>query len=302
MNNLAMLAQVIIEDKYSRHNIREAVMMDMQDSNIEGLIAHGIKLIEEYINGSYYTSKQKRIGQFASDVTVNINELIIEVMVCVMSTAGPQNIQSIISRLIQFTGLTDELAAIKTSAELIAVLSNTGMYKIIAAKDSESGSLMVIANYSLEEETLQYLANTKYLPPLVCVPNTITSNFSSGYLTKRDSIILGTGNHHDHKQALDVINIMNRIELTLDEDVMADEETSKKELDTKEKEINFERMVKSSQIVYKELMESGNTFYLTHKFDKRGRLYSQGYHVNIQGTSYKKALINLSKLEIITGD
>ena len=45
----------------------------------------------------------------------------------------------------------------------------------------------------------------------------------------------------------------------------------------------------------------GNKFYFTHKVDKRGRLYCQGYHINYQSASYKKAMIELANKEIIDG-
>ena len=62
---------------------------------------------------------------------------------------------------------------------------------------------------------------------------------------------------------------------------------------------NFLRLIISSRKVYQELLSYGNSFYLNWRFDKRGRMYSQGHEVNIQSTSYKKALINLTKREII---
>ena len=42
-----------------------------------------------------------------------------------------------------------------------------------------------------------------------------------------------------------------------------------------------------------------NPFYLTHKIDKRGRIYSQGYAINVQGNSYQKSLIDLVKKDYI---
>ena len=45
----------------------------------------------------------------------------------------------------------------------------------------------------------------------------------------------------------------------------------------------------------------GNKFYFTWKFDSRGRMYSQGYHCNLQATEYKKAILNFSHEELING-
>jgi len=49
------------------------------------------------------------------------------------------------------------------------------------------------------------------------------------------------------------------------------------------------------------MVSQGNEFYLTNKVDKRGRIYSQGYHINTQGTSFKKAMIDLAHEELVTG-
>jgi DNA-directed RNA polymerase len=41
-------------------------------------------------------------------------------------------------------------------------------------------------------------------------------------------------------------------------------------------------------------MAGGNRFWLTHKYDKRGRTYCQGYHVSYQGNDYNKACIEFA--------
>lgn len=48
------------------------------------------------------------------------------------------------------------------------------------------------------------------------------------------------------------------------------------------------------------LIHQGNEFYLTHKYDKRGRLYSCGYQVSTQGNSFQKAVVELRHKEIIS--
>ena len=57
----------------------------------------------------------------------------------------------------------------------------------------------------------------------------------------------------------------------------------------------------TSAEMYMEMVNAGNEFHLTHKVDKRGRIYSCGFHINTQGNAYKKASIDLAKEEIVTG-
>lgn len=47
------------------------------------------------------------------------------------------------------------------------------------------------------------------------------------------------------------------------------------------------------------LIQEGNEFYLTHKYDKRGRVYCQGYHVTYQGAAWNKAVIEFADKELI---
>jgi DNA-directed RNA polymerase len=49
------------------------------------------------------------------------------------------------------------------------------------------------------------------------------------------------------------------------------------------------------------MVEMGNRFYLTHRYDKRGRTYAQGYHVNTQGNCWNKAVIELADEEVVEG-
>jgi DNA-directed RNA polymerase len=57
---------------------------------------------------------------------------------------------------------------------------------------------------------------------------------------------------------------------------------------------------RSSKVVTKQVLSLGNEFYLTHKYDKRGRSYSQGYHINYQGNAWNKAVVCLADKEFVT--
>ena len=56
-----------------------------------------------------------------------------------------------------------------------------------------------------------------------------------------------------------------------------------------------------SYCFYTLMATQGNRFYFTHKVDKRGRIYSHGYHINPQGSAFKKAMLELSEPELIEG-
>lgn len=304
LNQINKLQQIIIEDRYSRRNIRKLVEEDITntlDKKFLKLKKQAEQNVSEYLRyNEHYDSKMRRKTELLFTDKFSISDIVTEILISVMSMNSPQPIQSAVNHLASTLELEENYDCIITAAELIAVVSYVGIFDIIPAKNSSTGSMMINPNYALEEATLQRIANTKYLPPMIVKPKRVVFNKGSGYLTcSTDSIILGRDNHHNNTQAKDVLNIMNSIQLTLDETILAMQEEPSKPLDTQEKIDNFNRMRISSRGVYNEMVEYGNKFYVTHKFDKRGRLYSQGYHVHIQSTEYKKALINLTKKETI---
>ena len=137
---------------------------------------------------------------------------------------------------------------------------------------------------------------------MVCEPNELTNNYSSGYLTHNDSLILGKGNHHEGDICLDVLNKQNQTALRLDTDFLSKvEEEPTFTLDTGEKIDMWHQFKVQSYQFYTLIAKQRNHFYLTHKVDKRGRIYAQGYHISSQGSSFKKASIELAKQELVEG-
>lgn len=309
MSELLKLEQSIIEGKYSRKNIRQKVMDDIKTAT-EGEMNHvfvsAIQLLDKYLmSDGGYASKNARIHHvcdliYGDNPVLTKEDLITEIFLIVIQVEGIQTIQTVCGQLAPLLRFSDVFDAIKTAAEILAVVCDCDLYNIIAPADSETGTLTVSCNYSLDEETKQYMASTKYLPPMICKPSYITSNRDNAYLTVTESMILGHSNHHDEYINLDNLNLANSFALSLDENILQYEEESSKPLDTEEKRKNFERLRAGSREVYDELLDQGNKFHNTLRYCKRGREYTQGYHVHIQATSHKKALINLYKKEVIT--
>lgn len=300
------LEQITIEDTYSRKHIRARVRDEVENQaygKLNPMFNKACDLIQEYMLKDYYQSKNDRIVHLDSllaDEILTIEDIVIDILIIIMPVNGPQMIQGACGKLAGTLRYPDVFDGVKTASELISVVCFSDLYDIIPPFDSETGSLMVKATHKLSDETMQYIANTQYMPPMICEPTVIKCNTDSAYLTiENDSIILGKDNHHNKYQALDAINIANSTVLALDEYMLQFEEVSKKPLDTIEKKQNFQRMKLSSKGVYQLLLDKGNKFHLTWKFGKRGRMYSQGYHVNIQSIEYKKSLISLHKKELI---
>ena len=143
----------------------------------------------------------------------------------------------------------------------------------------------------------------QYMPPMIVEPLEVNSNRDTGYMTLKDSLILGgKANHHEGNICLDVLDIQNKVCLKIDTQfINSFIEVPKKALETKEAEENWHQFKKKSDEMYRLVLRTGNRVWLTHRVDVRGRMYAQGYHLNTQGASFKKALLELAKEELVTG-
>lgn len=172
--------------------------------------------------------------------------------------------------------------------------------------DRERNQLIVI--HDIPHELQRELDCFQYPLPMVCVPNELRTNRDTGYITARGSVIL-RDNHHDEDICLDHLNRMNKVALRVNShtanmianrwrnlDKPKEEETP---ADFAKRKKAFEKFDATVRYVMKLLYEAGNHFFLTHKYDKRGRTYCQGYHVNYQGAPWNKAVIELAYPEAV---
>jgi hypothetical protein len=131
-------------------------------------------------------------------------------------------------------------------------------------------------------------------------------------------VILKGYNHHEEDICLDATNIQNSVPLSLDEEfIRTFEEPEPKSLnevenahlktkmqiaqEIEQKKAAWDAFKRQSLRIYALMIGQGNRFWLTHRVDKRGRIYAQGYHINTQGTKFKKACIELADKERVTG-
>jgi len=292
--------QTNIELVYSRKNIRKLVK---EDVNPEHPVFLDIcRLIYEYRDNiyKYYTSKAVRVMEL--DGKISNEEIATELLAVLLPIQEVSPIQSLASQIGLALGYDNILDGVKTGAELIAVCEHSGAYTIYRHTDelNETGTLSVRSNFKLDDATADLIAKTKFLPPMLCEPNDWTNNTNGGALQGSGSCILGGMNHHNGDQSLDVLNMLQHIPWQLNE-LVDYVEKSNKELDTHDKLTQFELMKNQSTVVYNELMDGGNQFYFEWNNDSRGRMYSQGYHLHLQSTQYKKAILDFYDEELITG-
>lgn len=176
--------------------------------------------------------------------------------------------------------------------------------------DFDTFSEQFVARYDVSEETKVDLERFQYPLPFVVEPKPVCSNEDTGYFTSKGSILLKQ-NHHEDDVCLDHINRVNRMKLRINPDTARMVKNQWRNLDHPkqgETQEEFEKRCKAFEKydrVSREvidsicLMNDGAGFWLTHRFDKRGRTYAQGHHVQYQGTAWNKACIEFYDQEVV---
>ena len=315
-----IVLQEMNEARFNRMHIDAKIREEIKaNPDMCDKIAQGVVLLQQYMAGSYYESKMKRIAQL---VNLDLEAMVLDLFTGIAYCLRPELFTSVTAQLASRLKFSDKTEAITTVAEITAVLCATDAFDI--EKANKMASLMVVSNIPLSERLVTFIEESQFLPPMVCEPLELTHNYSSGYLTHNDSLILGTGNHHDGDICLDVLNTMNKVALKLDTDFLSTVEEDSSEItveklkesaakkgkylsdaDAKERMRialeNWGHFKKHSYMFYSLMAQQGNKFYLNHKVDKRGRIYCLGYHISTQGTSFKKASLEFAKEELVTG-
>jgi len=285
---------VVQEDEYSRRNIREKIMQA-----IEGGKEGQLKLMYEtycdsldqwLMDESEYASKDFRKVTIAAK---GVETVITEVFIAVLSCEGVTPIQAVVAKIEPHLGFDDPFVGVKAAAEILGVCWDKQLYKVY------NDPLRIEPILRLPQEVREYIANAKYMNPMLCEPNEWSTNFAGGYLTICEHVILGRHNNHQEKQALDALNIVQAIEWELCPIAVNYVEKPKHVLDTDEKIVAWQQHIDMSTTVYQQMMDADNSFYFPWKYCFRGRMYSQGHYINLQSTGYKKSLLNFKHRELI---
>lgn len=167
---------------------------------------------------------------------------------------------------------------------------------------------MFVVKFNISADVQEELDKFQFPLPMVVEPMEVKDNCSTGMLTSGGSIIL-RNNHHNDDVCLDHINRMNKVRFVINTDTATMVKNKWRNLDkAKEGETKddfekrkkaFEKYDRTAKDVIGLLVKEGNEFHLIHKYDKRGRIYCQGYHVTYQGAPWNKAVIEFADKEVI---
>ena len=145
--------------------------------------------------------------------------------------------------------------------------------------------------------------------PMVVEPMKVTCNSETGYMVHRHGSVILKDNHHDDDVCLDHLNRVNKIKLCINERVAflvrnewrnLDKPKADESLQDYRRRVKaFEKFDRSSKEVIDLIISEGNEFYLTHAYDKRGRVYPRGYQINYAGNPWNKSCVEFANKELI---
>ncbi len=176
----------------------------------------------------------------------------------------------------------------------------------VDAVNYDGDTHVFVVSHDIQSDEQRALNQFQYPLPMVTEPEQVCDNAQTGYQTIPGSLLL-KDNHHDEDICLDHINRVNSIPLRLNPDIVAFVQNHWKHVDKikedesfqdfKKRQRAFQKYDGSSREILKDLMAINDSFWLTHRYDKRGRTYCQGYHCTYQGNNWNKACIELADAE-----
>lgn len=293
-----------IELLYSQ---RETVRMikEVFQSNVETaeMLSTGINLVLEWASTeSAYASKATR-KELALEM--DIETVVMGIITSVIRNSFT-TFTNIVMSVVHLMPM-EKRAGIVLAAELVTILRLMGVYKLIKKEDS----WYVQCSLGIPDEIINQARRSTYLPPMIEKPLPLTHNRSTPYQSfESESLILGNKfNFHRGNICLDVLNKQNSIPLEINKDfctsiqesmpVFKDKYTNKPLIGKERKEAEANWIKGQNQTEEFLNLLGSETLYFGNKVDKRGRIYTSGYHLSPQGTSYKKASLDLAKKEVI---
>jgi len=250
-----------------------------------------VEYIEEYMVQCYHYSKNQRLWRWM-ETSPDLLKLVVSIFTIVLQEQSLtyQTLIGILNHKIKLDSALDRIFII---AEVTAIISTTGLINI--TRYGKGKSILITTDFMLES-----VLPTESKHQLVLHrPQPVNSNWD----IENGSMLLGhSANHHNDDICLDHLNRMNQIPLALNAKFITQYvEQAKTQPVTDEQKLQWATFVKNSLAKYSEVLGNGNKMYLKHKYDTRGRTYSCGYHITTQGSSFKKAIVELYNTELVEG-
>ena len=265
--------QLLWEQTYSEG----AVMRTLREEIPQELIEDSVKAILNF--EPQYDTQFYRWNMLMDQ---DLNELFTELW-CHLIRLDDITMTAVIAQTKYIIKGTTPLEAVKTMGEIIFLLAEADLLDLYRGIEDQ---WTVGCPVQFSEDILAKIDRIQYLPPMLCQPKKLKSWKDSGYLTIRDSgVILNNYMKTNGEYRLDNLDSYSNQILKLNMEFLLKFHKAVPE------DKNQAQFLKDSWGIAADIVNAGNEFFMTYKYDKRGRQYAQGYHINPAGDSYHKAMI-----------
>lgn len=142
--------------------------------------------------------------------------------------------------------------------------------------------------------------------PLICKPSYLNSNTDSAYYTKQHSYSNISNLPRDVLDTIDInLDHLNQVNSTpfvlgnmTDSQISIPEQGDDSDFKYQQKLNSIAKFLDSSENIYN-VLKPYSAIYLTHYYDKRGRVYCKGYQCNYQSTDVHKSVIHIQTIKEI---
>lgn len=217
-----------------------------------------------------------------------------------------------INALIEMLVSRDLIEISTSTTTIVDTVINLFDHGLVDIDFDNKNRMYITTKILLTEEQAEKLDELQYKIPMIVPPlptNQKGNNKGSGYYTKgSDSLILN--NNHEYDIDSTVLDRINSIPFTINISLMKSIRNHWKCMENLDDEgnpmisletnTNFDRFEKGVFKTSALMINHGNKFYFTNKYDKRGRVYCCGYHLSFQGNSYAKAQLEFSNKQHIS--
>lgn len=267
------------------HDLKELRLLEeIRDIDLNPLAVQ----IDNLRQGSYWESKNERLLFLKDSQTIAVE--------LAMATIGFRfTIQELVAILAnKLSNNCTYEQCLHNAIDVIEACDGL-IYEIKTHPDIQVNSL-----YDLEDDTYDFLALENYRPPMKVQPTEWVGNSTTDYYDSNIHCILGNSvSQHQGPQALDALNLLQEISWELNPEIMALEELPSTDIANNPDAMSqFTQLANRSRELYESYKD--NPFWFIWRFDKRGRMYSTGYEINLQASGYKKALLDFAVKEVIT--
>ena len=307
------LSQAEVEAQFSQRNIHDVLHRSISyhfDRTFDTWLLRAYMQVNEYLNKEYMTakgepwaSKNERIQALKEHIETNsLDDILIALFAGCIRSKRDQTIQCVIGYLQSHLPGDDHFKRAVTAGELIALCCGEGRLFSIERPVNDEAPIVQVNNWTVIDELFinefEFIEDTFYNPPIIEPIKPIRSNRNCGYTTFNEPVVLGKNTQHSDNLNYKALDALNSIPWVLDQEVLSQPEIPPGSMTNTQEISNFIQHVSQAKRLY--VMLGKQAFRLAWQYCSRGRIYSHGYHVNLQSYEYKKVSLSFDHYEVAT--